>query len=246
MNPNSPPPSKLSILGVRLDSLSKIELMQRLEACLLSNQLHHIITLNSLMILETEEHLILKQICDEATLVIPESSGIAWAASYLGYPKVERIPGIDLAFDMCALSSKMTLPIYFLGGAPGVAKDASIALLRAHPDLLVAGTRDGFFSENESTEVMQDIAKSGARLILVALGMPKQELWIHTHKAKLPPGVYVRVGGSFDVWAGRVKRAPVWTRSLGLEWLYRLLQEPYRWRRIALLPKFALKIASKK
>ncbi len=228
-----------------MDSLSKVELLKRLETCLISNQPHHVVTLNSLMILESEKVPLLKKICEEASLVVPESSGISWAALYLGHPKVERIPGIDLAFELCGLARNLSLPIFLLGGAKGVAEEAGNALGHIYPGLKVGGARDGFFNEAETPAIIHEIEQSRARLILVALGMPKQELWIYEHKPNLPGGLYIGVGGSFDVWSGRIKRAPSWLRTLGLEWLYRLKAEPFRWRRIAQLPKFALKIASK-
>lgn len=196
------------------------------------------------MVLETQKNPLIKDICEDASLVIPESSGVTWAASYTGIGKVERIPGIDFAFNLCALADQLNVPIYLLGGGAGIAKKAGRFLNTVYPQLQISGMRDGFFNKEDEPAIIRDIAASQARLVLVALGMPKQELWIHKHLSHLPPAIYIGVGGSFDVWSGKIRRAPTWLRTLGLEWLYRLKQEPFRWRRIAQLPSFATKVIS--
>jgi N-acetylglucosaminyldiphosphoundecaprenol N-acetyl-beta-D-mannosaminyltransferase len=245
LNKSSQPLSKASILGVRLDTLTKLEIFEALKSFFHSTRPHHVVTLNSLMILETETHPILRDICDDASLVIPESSGVSWAASYTGVGKIERIPGIDFALEACGMAAQLEVPIYLLGGGPGVVKKAAGFLTSVYPTLQISGMRDGYFTKEDEPSIIRDISASQARLVLVALGMPKQEFWIHEHMSVLPPAVYVGVGGSFDVWSGRIKRAPAWLISLGLEWFYRLKQEPFRWKRMARLPEFALKVATR-
>ena len=194
------------------------------------------------MILEAEKTPLLKTICERASMVVPDSSGISWAASLFGFPDIERFPGIDLAFELCQMAQEESLPIYLLGGQTSVAEEAAKGLFASFPLLQISGMRDGYFNPQDEPALIRDIAHSQARLVLVALGMPRQETWIYEHLSVLPPAIYIGVGGSFDVWSGRSKRAPFWLRNLGLEWLYRLKKEPFRWKRIARLPQFALKV----
>jgi N-acetylglucosaminyldiphosphoundecaprenol N-acetyl-beta-D-mannosaminyltransferase len=107
---------------------------------------------------------------------------------------------------------------------------------------MIAGVRDGFFKESDEETILRDIAHSRAKVVLIAMGMPRQELWIHRNMHRLPPAIYMGVGGTLDVWAGDLKRAPRWMQALGIEWLYRLIQQPWRITRMWQLPRFALKV----
>jgi N-acetylglucosaminyldiphosphoundecaprenol N-acetyl-beta-D-mannosaminyltransferase len=132
------------------------------------------------------------------------------------------------------------LRFFFFGGAPGVAERAAIALRKRHPDIVIAGTRDGYFAPGQSATIVASIAASKANVLLVGLGSPKQEYWLEDNLGATKCGVGIGVGGSFDVLAGTVPRAPrLWQRA-GLEWLYRLIREPSRWRRQLALPRFAI------
>jgi N-acetylglucosaminyldiphosphoundecaprenol N-acetyl-beta-D-mannosaminyltransferase len=253
LSPNSPPPSKpknilsptnrLSILGLPLDPLSRSEVLERSSSFLSQSPCRQIVTLNALMVLEAETNEELRLAGEKAALVTADSSGIAWAAFKISGKHLERYPGIDLAFDLCRVCSEQGFGVYLLGGAPNVAATAARRLQDSFPKLKIAGTRDGFFKSEQEKEVLSEMSASGAHLFLIGLGMPKQELWIHRNLNKFSHGVAVGVGGTLDVWAGKVKRAPNFYRRFGIEWLYRLWQEPYRWMRIAQLPKFALKVA---
>lgn len=235
-----------TLLGLPLDRLNRRDALQRASALLIRSQTSHIVTLNALMILASESDPALRKACQEADLVVADSSGVSVASRILGLNGVERFPGIDLADELCRICAEHNHPVYLLGGDKGIAEQAAQALARRHPKILVSGARDGFFKESDEAAILNDIAASHARLVLVGIGMPKQELWIHRLKNHLPAAVYIGVGGSLDVWAGRVKRAPNFVQKLGLEWLFRLQQEPFRWRRMAQLPKFALKVASER
>ena len=218
--------------------------MAQAVSLMLSDRAHQIITANSLLILEAQKSNDLQAACAASSLILADSIGLSWAARRLQGADPTIIPGIDFAIELCGMAEILSLPVYLLGGKPGVAKGAARALSSRFPTLSVAGMRDGFFKTEDEEAIIADMTQSKARLFLLALGMPKQELWIHKNKHRLPPGVYMGVGGTFDVWAGRLKRAPLWLRKRGLEWLFRFGQEPHRFRRMAQLPKFALKILS--
>jgi N-acetylglucosaminyldiphosphoundecaprenol N-acetyl-beta-D-mannosaminyltransferase len=155
---------------------------------------------------------------------------------------VKRWPGIDLAVRLCEEAGKAGHSIFLLGAAPGVA-DAAADFLRSRlPQIRVAGTHDGYFDPADEPYLLRRLSDAGARLVLVAFGSPRQEAWVHRHRRSLPPGLYVGVGGSFDVWSGSLQRAPVFVRRWGLEWLFRLVQQPARIRRMIRLPVFAWRV----
>ena len=155
----------------------------------------------------------------------------------------DRVTGVELLEHLCARAAAEGIGIYLFGGAPGIADRAATELQRRYPGLRVAGTRNGYFSENESAQIAQQIRASGAQLLFAGLGFPKQEYWLAEHLYQTGCGAAIGVGGSFDVVSGNVQRAPERWRKFGLEWLYRLLKEPHRWRRQLALPHFVLLLA---
>lgn len=254
MQPLSPPEpkkeslenSRISIMGLDIDIIPKVDLMPKLRGYLQGTKNHAIITANSLLILESQKLPALKRACENASMVLPDSSGISWAAKQLKLLQPYRIPGIDLAFDLCREAQMMGISVFLFGGNVGVAPRAAHYLKSRFPNLLIGGTHQGFFNWQDEDKILEQIWESGSRLILVGLGMPLQELWINRIKDKLPPGISMGVGGTFDVWAGDLKRAPQWVQKSGMEWMYRLGQEPNRFNRVANLPRFAVKVLTTK
>ncbi|MHB0979997.1 MAG: WecB/TagA/CpsF family glycosyltransferase [Thermoleophilia bacterium] len=177
-----------------------------------------------------------------ADLRYPDGVGVVWAAARRGARGLERVPGIELAERVLEGAAAEGLGVYLLGAAPGVANEAAEALRARYPGLWVAGTGNGYFAPEDEADVVARIRDSGAAVLFAALGAPRQELFIHRNRRRLGAGVALGVGGSFDVWAGRVSRAPGWARSLGVEWLYRLLTDPRRLRRQLALPVFAVRV----
>ena len=219
------------------------------EACLAlaqSDCAHQLVTVNSLLLLESEKNPAIKEICRAATLVLSDSSGISWAARVQNRQIPDRFPGVDLAIEIVSRCAAQNLSVFFFGGAPGVAEQASDALKRTLPTLKIAGIHHGFLSEANKSQLVDEIRRARPRLILVALGMPKQDQWIHDHLGQLPPGLYMGVGGSFDIWSGRAKRAPAFFQRSGLEWFYRWIQEPQRTPRMLKLPLFAWRVLLEK
>jgi exopolysaccharide biosynthesis WecB/TagA/CpsF family protein len=178
----------------------------------------------------------------EADLCYPDGVGAVWAAGRQGAAHVERVPGIDLAQRVLELAADRGLPVYFLGAAEGVAAEAARVQKDRLPGLQVAGTHHGYFSPAEDVEVVRLVKESGAQILLVAMGAPRQEILLHRHRDELGAAVGLGIGGSFDVWAGSVKRAPEWAQRAKVEWLYRLMADPRRARRQTVLLRYAAQV----
>ena len=198
------------------------------------------------MLLAAQEDPELQQILENAALVTPESSGILWASKALGAPLQEFTPGIDLMLSVCRVAEIDERTVFLLGSEPGVAEAASKALQRQFPRLRIAGTEQGYFKASEEFKVISLIRSVSPDLLFVGMGMPAQEKWIAKHLLELRVSVVMGVGGSFDVLSGKLMRAPAPMRRLGIEWVYRLAQEPWRWRRISQLPMFVIKVLKQK
>jgi N-acetylglucosaminyldiphosphoundecaprenol N-acetyl-beta-D-mannosaminyltransferase len=164
--------------------------------------------------------------------VLPDGIGIHIGCRMLGQALRANINGTDLFPLLCKAAADERIPIYLLGARPGIAQATADNMVDRYPRLKVAGVRDGYFKPDEEEGIVQTINDSGARILLVAFGVPKQELWIGRWRDKLVPPVCMGVGGLFDFYSGRIPRAPMWMREIGLEWVWRLMQEPGRmWRR---------------
>jgi N-acetylglucosaminyldiphosphoundecaprenol N-acetyl-beta-D-mannosaminyltransferase len=167
-----------------------------------------------------------------ADRVLPDGIGIHLGCRMLGQALRANVNGTDMFPLLCEAAAREQLAVYLLGARPGIARAAADSMLRRYPQLKIAGARDGYFVPEEEEAVVDDINDSGARILLVAFGAPRQELWLARWRDRLLPSVTMGVGGLFDFYSGRIPRAPVWMREMGLEWVYRLMQEPGRmWRR---------------
>ncbi|MEZ4656608.1 MAG: WecB/TagA/CpsF family glycosyltransferase [Caldilineaceae bacterium] len=175
-----------------------------------------------------------------ADLRAPDGVGILWAAALLGAPIGERVTGSDGIYRICERAAERGWRVYLLGAAPGVAQRAAAQLQARYPGLAVAGGDGGNPTAAEWPQIQQRLLAAQPDILFVAYGHPRQDLWIDEHRAALPVKVAIGVGGAFDFAAGHKKRAPHWMRRLGIEWLYRLWLEPWRWRRMMVLPHFAL------
>ena len=158
----------------------------------------------------------------------------------------ERVAGCDLFVELAKLSAKKGYKVFFFGAAPGIAEAARDKLLQMAPGLKVAGCRNGYFTEAENEEIIAEINASGADMLFAALGAPKQENWLARFRSELKPQVLMGVGGSFDVLAGKMDRAPLWMQKASLEWLFRLYKQPSRIGRMMVLPQFVIKVLQSK
>jgi exopolysaccharide biosynthesis WecB/TagA/CpsF family protein len=180
---------------------------------------------------------------EHSTRLLPDGSGVKLALRLKGERLIENLNGTDLFPPLCAAAQRTGLSLYLLGAAPGVAARVADTMQRRYPGLRIAGTQHGFFETADNAAVIADINRSGADILLVAMGVPRQELWLLQHQDQLQATVKMGVGGLFDFYSGRIPRAPQWLRRLGMEWTWRLLQEPARmWRRYLLgNPAFVLR-----
>ena len=230
-------PLPFPVLGVRVHILDDYALWLRSR---LQQQLGaHVVTLNAEMSIQAERNPSLASAIDQADLVIPDGSGVVIYLWFKG-KQVRRCPGIELAESLLREAAQLgkSSPVFFFGGAVGVAQTAAQIWQGRFPELAIAGTQHGFLSPAEEQQLQQSLKDLQPRLILVGLGVPRQELWIAQNRHLCPEAIWIGVGGSFDIWAGVKSRAPAWLRDNHLEWLYRLYQEPWRWRRMLALPLF--------
>lgn len=207
---------------------------------------HQVVTANTLMLLEAERDPELKDLIENASVVVPESWGISWASRQIGQPLDQFIPGIDLLLALCRLSAEASQSIFLLGAKPGVAEGAAEALRNQFPSLRIAGVHHGYFSQAEEANVIEQICQARPTYLFVGMSVPSQEKWIRRNLAALQVPIVMGVGGSFDVLSGQLKRAPRWMRRLGIEWVFRTLQEPWRLGRIKGLPVFMWKVLKEK
>lgn len=187
-----------------------------------------------------------KLLSNKADLVLPDGAGTVWAGNYLGYSIPERVAGYDLYLRLLEEAAKKDIPVYFFGGKPGIAEEAAAEGKRRWPGLNVVGCRNGYFSADEETEILEKINRSGAAMLFAALGAPKQEKWLAKHREQLKSNLLMGIGGSFDVLAGKVQRAPKWMQDARLEWFFRLVKQPSRFGRMLALPKFVLAVRREK
>ena len=206
--------------------------------CIDEGRAASIATANAEMVMRVQTDRELAHILQHADLVVPDGAGVLWAAEQQGKKFKERVTGVDLACSLLQEAAARQTAVYLFGGAPGIAEQAAANVQQQLGSLNIVGTHSGFFSADEEQGIIEDIRSKGTRILLVALGVPKQEKWISEHLYELGPCVCMGVGGTFDVLAGKAGRAPKWMQDNRLEWLYRLLKEPTRFKRMLALPKF--------
>ncbi|MCU6792961.1 WecB/TagA/CpsF family glycosyltransferase [Paenibacillus sp. WQ 127069] len=211
-----------------------------------SREPHQIITANPIMVMSAVDSSAYMQLLQAADLVVPDGAGIVWAANYVGNPVAERVTGFDLLHRMMQLGESKGWKVYLLGASPEMIEAAASSLKRQYPALQLVGYRDGYFQADEDAAVIANIREHDPDILLIGRSADKQEPWIAQYKQQLRVPVIMGVGGSFDVLSGKLKRAPVIFQRLRLEWFYRLLQEPWRYKRMLVLPKFAMKVIREK
>ncbi len=234
-------PKTCSVLGLPVHVIANYPnwLLERVELALGT----HVVTLNAEMTMQAGRNKSLVDVISNAELVIPDGAGVVLYLQLLLRQDVQRIPGIELAESLLLLLGKSNsgAKVFFYGGSPGVAQKAVDFWQLQAPGLKFAGTHSGYHSKAEEEQLKQTLAQIQPQVILVGLGVPRQEGWIAQNRHLCPNAIWIGVGGSFDIWSGTKTRAPAWLANNNLEWLYRLYQEPWRWRRMLALPEFAAK-----
>ena len=230
--------NQIHVLSVPIDVVTMTEAVQKVLTLVGEPGLHMVATANAEMVMMAQENKKLLEVLQKADLVVPDGAGVLWAAEQQGESFPERVTGCDLLHHLLQAAKDNNIKVYCLGGAEGVVEQALENATAELGDLPVVGYHSGYFTEEEEVEILKDIERSGAQLVFVAFGVPKQEFWIRDRLAHLEGVVAMGVGGSFDVMAGMLKRAPLWMQRNRLEWLYRLLLQPKRIIRMLALPKF--------
>ena len=228
------------LLGMRVDRVDMAGALALVERFIAERTPHHIVTADASMVVTAAQDPEFGAIVNGADLVTPDGAGILWATKRMGSPVRVKVSGVDLAARCCALSAQKGWRIYFFGAAPGVAEEAAARIRARHPGAHIVGFRDGFFQPEDEPGIVAQIRAARPDILLVALGIPKQEKFIQRHKAALGVPVSIGVGGTLDVFSGAVRRAPVWMQNRGLEWAYRVASNPKKISKVALLPRFVL------
>ncbi len=233
------------ILDVPFDALTMSEAVEKVRGFLHDGKQHYICTPNPEIVMEAQEDKELMRILREADLVVPDGIGVVWASRYSEIRLTERVAGYDLTQNLFQAVAGTEESVYFFGGAPGVASTAARKMKARYPGLKIVGGHNGYFDQAEEKKIIADIKRLSPSILLVGLGAPKQEKWMVAHLEEVGVKVAIGIGGSFDVMAGNVKRAPKVFQRLGLEWFYRLVSQPTRWKRMMRLPKFAITVLKK-
>lgn len=244
-------PDRVQILGFPIDRVTISETTKIIESYLSAPQDEKvptklIFTADSNAFVSAANDDEFRRLFREASLITPDSAGPVWALKRLGKPVAGRVSGVDLVESLCELSAKHSASIYFLGSAPGVAASAVENLKGKYPGMVVAGVRDGYFSKNDDQIIAEAIAETKPDILVVAMGMPRQELFILDNATIIRAKIGIGVGGSLDVHSGTVKRAPKVIQKLHLEWMWRLLLNPKKFAKVKNLPAFYLKVRRSK
>lgn len=239
---------KIEILNIPVDLVTMSEAVERLDDFVRLGGFHSVFTPNPEIIMLAQDDKQMEEILQKADLVVPDGIGVVIASKILKGPDLpERVPGFDLIQNTMKQAADKGYRYYFLGGKPGVAEEASRKMSEKYPGIEIVGWRDGYFKEEDTTDIIQDINDSRANILLVCLGAPKQEKWIEQYRDELP---YIRIaigaGGSLDGMAGIVPRAPEIFQKIGLEWFYRLMKQPSRWKRMLVIPVFLMRVIKSK
>ena len=236
---------KVNILGVNVDKVTYDQAVDKIYQMLNEIGNHSVFTPNSEIILMAYKDESFREILNSADLLTADGIGVVHASKIVRNPVPQRVAGYDMACGIVEKIAQSGHRLYMFGGKPGIAELAEEKLKEKYPLLNIVGTHNGYFSPEEVDSIIEDINQSGADLLFVCLGAPTQEKWIYANRDKLNCHVMMGIGGSLDVFAGTVQRAPdIWCK-LGIEWLYRLIKEPWRFWRMMALPKFGLTVLFK-
>ena len=232
----------IKILGVPVHPYTMKGAIEKILERVSQNKKTFVVTANAEIIMMGQSDAEYMEILNKAALVLPDGAGTVWAGRKLGYEVPERVAGYDLFLNLMTQSAQNKLKVFFFGAAPGVAAEAKQKCEILYPGVSIVGCRDGYFKEEDNLAIVNEINISGADLLFVALGAPKQEKWLKKYQDILKPSLLMGIGGSFDVVAGKMERAPKWMQDASLQWLFRLYKQPSRFGRMLVLPKFVIKV----
>jgi len=233
----------IKILGVPFSNANMKETIEVIAHQVENNneRVFHVITGNPEIVLQCEKDNELKKVIYECDLITPDGVGIVLASKWKGAPLEERVTGYDLLLEVLKKGDEKEWSFYLLGADEESSKKAAENILKQYPSVRIVGRQHGYFNSGEEEAILKDIENKKPDILVVALGAPRAEKWIYNNKGSLPAKVAITVGGSLDGISGKVKRAPEIWQKLNIEWLFRLINEPSRWRRQRVLPVFAYK-----
>ena len=225
--------NSIEILNTKIDNLSMLETLDIVKDSIKSNQQIHHVVVNAGKIVAMQSDLELKKSVNKSDIINADGQAVVWASKVLNKPLKERVAGIDLMTNLIDISQENKYKIFFFGAKEAVVKKVVDLYSNKYSKDIIAGYRNGYFKKEEEKQIAQEISKSGANILFVAISSPTKEKFLYQHKEILKNVNFIMgVGGSFDVVSGLVKRAPLWMQHSGLEWFYRFLQEPKRmWKR---------------
>ena len=227
-------PSRAVVLGCHIDRLNMTQTLARCEELIARREFAQHVAINAAKLVAMQRDPELRRIVEACELVSADGQSVVWASRLLGDPLPERVPGIDLMYELLARAERRGFRVFILGAKAHVLEAARTKVLARHPRLQLVGTRDGYFSEAEEAEVAEEVRAARPDILFVAISSPRKEYWLGRYARTIDVPFVMGVGGAIDVVAGITRRAPAPFQRLGLEWAYRLAQEPRRlWRRYA-------------
>jgi len=230
---------RVEILGVGVDPMTYEGALAQIQSFVQKGVTHQVVTVNPEFVMRAQSDEPFRRVLNGADLVLADGIGLVWAARLLGHRLPERVAGSDLVPRIAQRAAEVGWRLYFLGAPPGVAERAAHILRERCPGLQVAGTYAGSPAREMKEAIVERIRAAHPDILFVAYGAPAQDRWIARNLSNLGVPVAMGVGGAFDFIAGRAERAPPWVQRLGLEWLHRLIHQPWRWQRMLALPKFS-------
>jgi len=236
----------IDILGVRVDDVTYDEALDHVASFVAAKTPRQIATVNPEFIMAAQTDAEFREVLKHTALNLPDGVGVLWAARRLGHPLRERVAGVDTVERIAQRARREGWKLYLLGAAEGVAQKASDALTARHPGLNVVGVYSGSPRVEDEEAIVARVRSAQPEVLLVAFGAPAQDKWIARNLAGLNVPMCMGVGGAFDFIAGVTRRAPRWMQRMGLEWLHRLMRQPWRWRRMLALPRFAWSVLWRK
>ena len=242
-------PASVYVLGVRVDRVSQMQALDIIDQLIVlrrasGNTLpcQQVVTVNTEFVMAAQKNSEFRQTINNAALAVADGIGVVWATRFVGFPTPERITGTDTLVALAKRCAEKGYRLYLLGAAPGIAEQAGERLQALAPGLQIAGAYAGSPEADEEVSIIERIYAAHADILCVAYGAPAQDLWIYRNLSRLPAALAMGVGGAYDFLSGRQLRAPQSMQRMGLEWLYRLYREPWRWKRMLALPHFFIQV----
>lgn len=234
------------VLGVPVDLVSEGDVVDFVRRRIQDPIAGQVVTVNAEFVVRAQSDREFARVLRSASLATPDGAGVVWALRRAGFQPAGRVGGSDLVWSICAAAAERGWRVFLLGGGPGVAEAAAQTLCSAYPSLVVGGTHGGSPRREEEASIVDLIRAAETDILFVAFGAPAQDLWIARNQIATGAQVAMGLGGTLDYLAGKARRAPRWMQDRGLEWLWRLIRQPWRWKRMLALPRFVWLVSTRR